>query len=173
MTRRTREGLSLVGGALAFGVAADVLADSVPGRLNVALGLCALVLIAAFLVQRGLVAHAAGRGTPRRAVRAPDGRAHLAGFDHPLRPQPARHRDPRGAGDAGLRAVVWSEAGVLEYPRGALQLAGGAAAGAASLLFNEIDWRSLPDRGPLHRVRAGRSGTALPFHLSRSFSADF
>ena len=154
MTARTREGLSLVGGAVAFGVAADVLADSVPGRLNVALGLCALVLIAAFLVQRGLVAaprSVAPLGVPFAFLTVALiwrdsttlfvlnllGIAILAVLATPR-----------------LRALVWSEAAVLEYPRGAFHLAGGAASGAASLLFNEIDWRSLPDKGPLHRVRA-------------------
>ena len=153
MDARTREGLSLVGGALAFGLAADVLAGSVPGRLNAALGLCALALIGACLIQRGLVTIPVGvtslgvpfglltvaliwRDSTTLFVLNLLGISLLAVLATP-----------------GVRAVGWSRAGITQYPRGAGQLAGGAAAGAASLLFTEIDWHSLPDRGPVHRAR--------------------
>ncbi len=148
----TREGLALLGGAVAFGVAAEVLADALPGRLDMALGLCALVLIAAFLVQRDLVA------LPRRMT--------SLGVPFGLLTVALIWRDSATIfilnllgitilavlATPRLRRVGWTRAEVLQYPRGALQLAGGVIAGAP-LLFNEIDWRSLPQRGPLHRAR--------------------
>ncbi len=153
MSDQTRQGLALVGGALAFGVAADVLGRTVPGRLDAALGLTALLLVAGFLVQRGL-------------VQAPAG---IAPFGLPLalltvaliwRDSPtlfalnllgilllAALTSPR------LRSIGWSRAGVTEYPRGALQVAGAAAAGGVPLLLGEIDWRWLPDGGRLYHAR--------------------
>jgi hypothetical protein len=147
------KGLALLGGAVAFGVAAEVLADVVPDRLNLALGLCALVLVGAVLVQRGFVAlpkETMPLGVPFGLLTVAliwrDSetifRLNLLGIA-----MLAVLATPR------LRRVGWRRAGVLEYPRGALQLAGNAAAGAAWLVFNEIDWRPLPERGPLHRAR--------------------
>lgn len=169
MSDHTRQGLALVGGALAFGVAADVLARTVPGRLDVALGLTALLLVAGFLVQRGL-------------VKAPAG---IAPFGLPLalltvaliwRDSPtlfalnllgilllAALASPR------LRSIGWSRAGLTDYPRGAFQVAGGAAAGAVPLLLGEIDWRSLPDGGPLHRARSLTLGLFLAAPLALLF----
>jgi hypothetical protein len=152
-SERTRQGLALLGSAIAFGVAADVLARAVPGRLDTALGLCALVLIAAFLVQRGLVPmppRTTSLGLPFGLLTvALIWRDSAALFAMNLLGIAilAVLATPR------LRRVGWSRAGVLHYPRGALQLAGGAMAGAAPLVFNEIDWRSLPESGPLHRLR--------------------
>ncbi len=144
---------ALLGGAVAFGVVAEVLADVVPDRLNLALGLGALVLVGAVLVQRGFVA------MPRETL--------SLGVPFGLLTVALIWRDSEtifGLNLLGiailavlatprLRGVGWRRAGVLEYPRGALQLAGNTAAGAAWLVFKEIDWRLLPDRGPLHRAR--------------------
>lgn len=153
VTARTREGLALVGGALAFGLAADVLSRAVPGRLNVALGIGALLLIAGFLVQRGLLP-------------APTGVASL-GVPFALLTVALIWRDSptlfalnllgivivATLASPAVRSVGWSRAELTDYPRAALQLAGGAAAGAAPLIFGEIDWRTLPAGGPLHRAR--------------------
>jgi len=51
---RTRQGLAILGAALALGVIADLLARLVPARLDLALGLGALVLALAALAQSGL-----------------------------------------------------------------------------------------------------------------------
>jgi hypothetical protein len=147
------KGRALLGGAVTFGVAAEVLADVVPDRLNLALGLCALVLVGAVLVQRGFVA------LPKETM--------SLGVPFGLLTVALIWRDSETIfclnllgiailavlATPRLRRVGWTRAGVLEYPRGALQLAGNAAAGAAWLVFNEIDWRPLPERGPLHRAR--------------------
>jgi hypothetical protein len=148
------EKLGLLGGAVAFGVAADVLATSVPGRLDTALGLCALVLIGVVLVQRGRVTMPRGvtslgipfglltvaliwRDSATLFVLNLLGIAMLAVLATPR-----------------LRRLGWARAGVLQYPRGALDLAGGAMAGVVPLVLNEIDWRSLSEKGPAHQARS-------------------
>ena len=55
MSDRTRQGLAILAAALVLGVAADVLLDTVPDRLNVALGLGAFVLVVLALRQAGAV----------------------------------------------------------------------------------------------------------------------
>ena len=55
MTPRTRQGLVLLAVALTLGVVADALARLVPGRLDVVLGLGALVLAIVALAQTGAV----------------------------------------------------------------------------------------------------------------------
>ena len=55
MSPRTRQGLILLAAALALGVVADALARLVPGRLDIVLGLGALVLAIVALVQTGAV----------------------------------------------------------------------------------------------------------------------
>jgi Domain of unknown function (DUF4173) len=157
MTSRTRQGLGFLSAALAFGVCADVLGRTVPARLDVALGLGALLLLAGLLVQRGVVAPPTGlaplglplaflgvsliwRDSPTLFGLNLLGIAVLAALATPW-----------------VRAVVWSRAGVTDYATGAGQLAGSAAWGSIPLVLSDIDWHSLPHRGLARRVR----GTAV------------
>lgn len=146
MTGRSRQALALVTGALAFGVAADVLSRTVPGRLDVALGVSALLLVAGFLVQRGLV--------PAPVDLAPLGMP-LALLTVALiwRDSPALFA-LNLLGMVVLAAAAAPAGRALGYHRGLAQLAGGAVAGAALLVVREIDWRALPSGGPLGHARA-------------------
>ncbi len=146
MTGRSREGLAIVTGALAFGVAASVLSRTIPGRLDVALGVSALLLVAGFLVQRGLV--------PAPADLAPLGMP-LALLTVALiwRDSPALFA-LNLLGMVVLTAAAAPAGRALGCHRGLVQVAGGAVAGAAPLVVREIDWRALPSGGPLAHARA-------------------
>ena len=155
---RTSQGLAVVTAALAFGVAADVLGRTVPGRLDVALGLGALLLAGGATVVRGLVP-------------APSALARL-GVPFALLAVALIWRDSAtlfalnllGIGllaalaSPRVRAAGRRRSGLGDYARGGLQVVGGAAGGAGSLLFAEIDWRSLPDGGPVTRLRGAVIG---------------
>jgi hypothetical protein len=158
MTDRTRQGFAVVGAALAFGISADLLARAIPARLDVALGLGALVLVGGALVYRGRV--------PAPRVLAP------LGVPFALLALALIWRDsaPLFALNLGgiallaalasprVRAVGRRRSGAGDYVRGGLQVVGGAAGGAWPLLFVEIDWRSLPDGGPAQRMRRALVG---------------
>ncbi len=157
MTARTRQGLGILSAALAFGVCADVLESTVPARLDVALGLGALLLLAGFLIEHGVLA------PPARIVPLGLPLAFL-GVSLIWRDSPTLF----GLNLLGIavlavlatpwvRAVVWSRAGVSDYAIGAAQLAGSAAGGSIPLVLSDIEWRSLPQRGLARQVR----GTAV------------
>jgi len=146
-------GLGILAGAAAFGVAADLLTHAVPGRLNTALAICTFVLVAAVLVQRGLMALPGGLS----ALGAP-----FALLAVGLIWRDSATLFALNLLGIGILAVLatprlrrpgWSRAGVTQYALGAMQLGGHAMAGAVPLVFNEIEWRSFSERGPLHRVR--------------------
>ena len=153
MSDRTRQGLAVLGAALAVGVAVDVLARTVPGRLDTALGLGALVLAGGATVYRGLV--------PVPLALAP------LGVPGALLALALIWRDSATlfalnlGGIAGLaalaaprvRAAGRRRSSLGDYVRGGCQVAAGAAGGAAPLLLAEIDWRSLPDGGLARRLR--------------------
>jgi hypothetical protein len=152
VTERTARGLALVSAGLSFGVAADVLGRAVPGRLDVALGAGFLVLLIGYLVQRD-----PGLPSPPTALGPAAGVLALAliwrdsptlfGLNLLALGVVAALATPR------LRARGLARVGVSDCATGALELAGGTAAGTAGLLFSEIDWRGLPDDGPIRRLR--------------------
>ncbi|HEU5040322.1 MAG TPA: DUF4173 domain-containing protein, partial [Gemmatimonadales bacterium] len=155
---RTHQGLAVLGAAVAFGIAADLLGRTVPGRLDVALGLVALVLAGGAIVQRELL--------PAPAALAPLGVpfAFLAGA---LIWRDSATLFALNLGGIALLATLASprvraagrrRSSLADYLQGALQLLGGTAAGAAPLVFTEIDWRALPDGGPVHRLRGTMVG---------------
>ncbi|MBA3257944.1 MAG: DUF4173 domain-containing protein [Gemmatimonadales bacterium] len=161
MTEPNREGLALVAGALAFGVAADVLSRTVPARLDIALGVSALLLVAGILVQRGLLP-------------APVG---IAPFGPPfaLLTVALIWRDSptlfalNFLGMVVLAAAASPAGRSVGYHRGLMQVARGATAGAAPLILREIDWRALSEGGPLSRVRAVLLGLAAAAPLATLF----
>jgi hypothetical protein len=155
---RTRQALAVIGAAAAAGVAADVLASTVPDRLDVALGLGALTLAGAAIVQRGflpvpsalvplgvpfafLAAALIWRDSETLFVLNLLGIAILAGMASPRVRRQGRRRSALG-----------------DYQRGGAQVYGGAAVGAVPLVFCEIDGRALPRQGPLSGVRSALLG---------------
>ena len=166
---RTRRGLAVAGAALATGLAADVLGRVVPDRLDVALGLGALALAAGAIVHRGLVPapHALA------PVAAP---AALLAVALIWRDSGTLFALNLGGllallalGSPRLRAAGPRRASVGDYVAGSAQLAAGAASGAARLLFTEIDWRSLPDGGPVRRTRGALVGLAAAVPVAMLF----
>ena len=153
----SRSGPALLGAALAFGVVANVLSRTVPGRLDVALGVGVLVLLLCLLVERGLIAAQPGLGHLGIPLAFLTGSliwrdsAVLFALNLLGIVLLAALASPR------VRAVGRSRAGLSDYTRGAGQVAGGTAFGAAALLFVETDWRALPDGG-LRQVRGATVG---------------
>lgn len=159
VTEPTRRGLAVLGAALAFGIAAMVLEETVPGRLDAALCLGALTLAGGVLVHQ-------------RSVPMPHWLAPL-GVPCALLSAALIWRDSGtlfalnllGIGLLGalasprVRAVGLRRSRLGDYLRGTAQVAAGAAVGAVPLLGFEIDWRSLPAAGPLHLLR--RAGIGL------------
>jgi hypothetical protein len=165
----TRAGLAILSVALAYGLAAEALSLTVPGRLDVALGLGTLLLAGGFLVQRGLFPVPAGtellslpfalfvvaliwRDSPTLFALNLLGLVLVGALVSPA-----------------VRAAGWLAAGITDYPRGAAQLAGAAAAGAAPLLLRDIDWRALPDRGLLRHARGTLVGLAAAAPVAALF----
>ncbi len=154
---RTRVGLALLAAGLGVGVAADVLAHTVPGRLDVALGLGVLVQAFGVLALAGIV--------PRPDRLAPLGLPlALLGVALIWRDSPTLFAlNLLGVGvvaalaSAWVRTAGWEAAGLTDYARGAGRLAGGAAGGAAVLVLSDIEWGALPAQS---RTRAIR-GTAI------------
>jgi len=166
---RTRQGLAILAAALALGVAADALARLVPARLDVALGLGAVVLALVALAQSG-------------AIRLPGSLAPLGvplallGVALIWRDSPALFAlnllgilTVAALAAPRLRAVDRFRAGLADYAVGGLELAGGSAAGSAALVFRAIEWSTLPGEG---RVRRGR-GAALGLAASVPVAAVF
>lgn len=168
---RSTRGLAVLGAAVAFGLAADVLGRTVPGRLNVALGLAALLLAAAAAIARGLV--------PVPATLAPLG-VPFALLSGALIWRDSGTLFALNLGGIALLAALASprvratgrrRSGLGDYAAGAIQVAGGAVAGAAPLLFREIDWRALPTGGPLQRLRGGLVGLVAAAPVAALFGS--
>jgi hypothetical protein len=147
MTERTRQGLAVLAAGISMGLAADILAHTVPERLNVAVGLGALALMFGFLAHRGFIP------VPPRL--APIG-VPLALLSVALvwRDSPALF-GLNLAGVAGLmvmaspRMIAMSHepAGLGDYAWGAGQVLGGVSLGGFPLLLADIDWRTIPREG--------------------------
>jgi hypothetical protein len=157
MTPRTRQGLVLLAVALALGVVADVLGRLVPGRLDVVLGLGALVLAIVALVQTGAVKLPASLG----ALGVP---LALLGLALLWRDSPTLFAiNLAGVASVAvlasprLRSVGRRRAGLSDYAIGAGELAGAAAAGGPALVLTDIDWATVPVDARARRAR----GTAI------------
>jgi len=169
MSPRTRQGLAILGAALALGLMADLLAHLVPARLDLALGLGALVLALAALAQGGLLslpASLASLGAPLALLGVAliwrDSRTlfalNLVGVL-----TVAALASPR------LRAVGRRRAGLGDYAVGAGELAGASAAGAASLVFTDIEWSTLPVDGRARQARGTAVGLAAAVPVTLVF----
>ncbi len=160
MAGRTREGLAILAAGIALGLAADVLAHTLPGRLNVAVGLGALALMVGFMAQRELIS------LPSK----------LAPIGVPLgllcvalvwRDSPTLFA-LNLLGLAGLLtlasprvvAVSHERAGLADYAWGAGQMLGGATLGGIPLLLSDIEWRSIPRKGGVRVVSDAVVGLA-------------
>jgi hypothetical protein len=165
----TRQGLAILAAAVAFGVVADALGRLVPGRLDAALGLGTLVLALIALAQSGHVSLPASLmplGLPLT----------LLGVALIWRDSPTLFAlNLAGVGTVAalasprLRAVGRRVAGLSDYAVGAAQLAGAGAAGAARLLFTDIDWSSLPVDSRARRARGTAVGLAAAVPVAAVF----
>jgi hypothetical protein len=171
MTDRTRQGIAVLAGALAFGVVADVLARTVPGRLDVALGLGGLVLILLAMAHSGAV-RLPGSLTPLGLPLA------LLGIALIWRDSPALFAlNLAGVATVGalasprLRAVGRRRAGLGDYARGASELLGDAASGAPIVAFNEVDWRTLPVGGRMRQAGGAAVGLAAAVPVAAVFGS--
>jgi hypothetical protein len=169
MSPLTRQGLVLLAVALALGVVADVLVTFVPGRLDVVLGLGALVLAIVALAQTGAV-RLPGSLAPLGAPIALLGLA-LLWRDSPTLfalnlagvASVAVMASPR------LRSVGRRRAGLGDYAIGAGELAGAAAAGAPALIFTDIDWATVPVDARARRARSTAIGMVAAVPVAAVF----
>ena len=168
-TDRTRRGLAFLSAGMALGLTADALQRLVPGRLDAALGIAALVLVLAALAQSGIVALPASLA-PLGAPLALLGLA-LIWRDSPtlFALNLAGVLTVAALASPRLRAVGRRRASLGDYATGAFELAGGAAVGAPTLVFSDIDWASLPADG---RARQAR-GTAIGLAAAAPVAAVF
>jgi hypothetical protein len=166
---RTRQGLAILGAALVLGVVADLLTRLVPARLDVALGLGALVLALAALAQTGLVALPASLaplGAPFALLAVA-----LIWRDSPTLfalnlvgvLTVAALASPR------LRAVGQRRAGPTDYAVGAGELAAAGAAGAVSLVLSDIEWATVSVDGRVRRARGAAIGLAAAVPVALVF----
>jgi hypothetical protein len=171
MSDRTRQGLAILVAALGLGVAADVLLDTVPDRLNLALGLAAFVLVVLALRQAGAV-RLPGKFAPLGAPLALLGLA-LIWRDSPVLfalnllgiGTVAALASPR------LRAVGRRRAGLGDYAHGGLQLAGSAATGAPLVVLADVDWRSLSANGRMRHAGGAAVGVAAAIPVAVLFGS--
>jgi hypothetical protein len=159
----------LLAAALALGVVADALVRLVPGRLDVVLGLGALVLAIVALVQTGAVT-LPGSLAPLGVPLALLGLA-LLWRDSPMLfalnlagvASVAALASPR------LRSVGRRGAGLADYAIGAGELAGAAAAGAPALVLTDIDWATVPVDARVRRARGAAIGMAAAVPVAAVF----
>jgi len=160
---RTRQGLTIGAAALGVSVAGDLLERTVPERLDLALGIGALVLAIGYVFARE-----PELDPPHSGYGLAAGTLALALIWRDSEPLFALNLLAVGAigvlASPQVRAPGRWKAGVMDYVAGALRLGAGAAAGAPVLVFSEIDWRSLPDDTPMRRLRGPVLGllAALP-----------
>ncbi|HET9039240.1 MAG TPA: DUF4173 domain-containing protein [Gemmatimonadales bacterium] len=169
MSPRTRQGLVLLGTALALGLVGDALVHLVPGRLDVVLGLDALVLTIVALAQTGAVPLPASLA-PLAAPLLLLGLA-LLWRDSPILfalnlggvASVAALASPR------LRSVGRRRAGLADYAQAAGELAGAAAAGAPALVLSDIDWATVPLDSRTRRARGTALGMAAAVPVAAVF----
>jgi hypothetical protein len=169
MTPRTRQGLAVLAAGLALGITADALQRLVPDRLDVALGIGAFALALVALAQTGVV-ELPGSLAPLGVPLA------LSGIALIWRDSPtlfalnlagvltvATLASPR------LRAVGRRRAGLADYAVGVGELAGGAAAGAPTLVLTDVDWATIPVDDRARRARGTAIGVAAAVPVAAVF----
>jgi hypothetical protein len=168
MSPRTRQGLLLLGAALALGLVADVLVSFLPARLNVALGLGALAITVLALAETGVVALPVSLGR----LAAP---LLLLGTALLWRDSPTLFA-LNLVGVASVAALaaprlrsVGRRAGLADFAIGAGELAGAAALGAPPLVLRDIDWASLPVDARVRRARGTALGVAAAVPVAAIF----
>ena len=168
MPPRTRQGLVLLAAALALGLVADVLGSLLPTRLDVVLGLEALVLTLLALAETGVVALPASLA-PLAAPLMLLGAA-LLWRDSPtlFALNLAGVASVAALAAPRLRAVGRS-AGLADFAVGAGELTGAAAAGAPALVLSDIDWATLPVDARARRARGTALGMAAAVPVAAVF----
>ena len=163
MSARTRQGLTIGAAALAVSVVGDILERTVPERLDLALGIGALVLAIGYVFTRE---PALDPPHPAYGLAAGVLVVALVWRDSEL----LFALNLLGVGAVGVLALpqvraagLW-KAGLVDYAAGVVRLGAGAVGGAPVLVFSEIDWRTLPDDTPVRRLRGPALGllAALP-----------
>jgi hypothetical protein len=169
MSPATRRGVALLLAALAVGVVDDVLAHTVPGRLDLALALGALVLALIALDQSG-------------AVRVPRSVVPL-GLPLLLFGAALIWRDSAtlfglnllGVASVGLLASPWlravgrRRAQPVDYLRAGVELGVGVAVGGPVLALSEVAWREVPLVAPVRQVGGAVVGLVLAIPVAMVF----
>jgi hypothetical protein len=172
---RTRLGLEIAAAGVAGGIVGDALLRAMPWGLNVAIGTTALAGAGAWLIHRNKIKP--GTDTPWLAITAV-----LLGLAL-LR----RDAENLAAYDvialivtlalaaASLQGEVVSRWYPLDYVRGVVTATFGSIGGSLLLLFNDIQWRELPQdgRGGLRHVRGVALGVLIAAPLLIIFAALF
>jgi hypothetical protein len=167
---RTRQGLAILAAALALGIAAETLARLVPARLDIALGLGAVMLAVAALAQRKVL-EAPGALRPLGIPLA------LLGVALVWRDSPALFAlNLLGVLTAGALASPRLRAGrfrpgLRDYALGSVELAAGGAAGAAPLMLTDIEWSTLPVGDRVRRARGPALGLAASVPVAAVFGS--
>ncbi|MGN6391778.1 MAG: DUF4153 domain-containing protein [Gemmatimonadales bacterium] len=169
MPDHTRRALTLLVTALALGVVADVLAHTVPTRLDAALWLGAAQVAIAALAQAG-------------AVSLPPAQS-LLGLPLALLTVALIWRDSPtlfalnllGIASVGLlasprvRAVGRRCAAVGDYAVGAVELAVASAVGAPTLAFSDVDWGAVPISARAREAGGAAIGLAAAIPVAAVF----
>jgi hypothetical protein len=169
MSSTTRAGLALLLAGAAVGVSGDVLAHTVPGRLDAALALGALVLSLIALAHSGRVR------VPRSLI--PLGLPLLL-FGTALiwRDSPVLFAlNLVGVASVvllaspGLRAAGRRTAHPADYLRAAFELGLGTAVGAPRLALREVEWGAVPSAAPLRRAGGAVMGLVVAVPVAMVF----
>jgi len=152
MSDGTRNGLRLLAAALLLGIAGDVLRLAVPGRLDVALWMVALLLSVAALIRAGFGAAPPDAawlaGTAAILISALIWRDSMALFNLNFGALLGLTAlAARGSGRLPLRV-----AGVTDYLHGGLDTIGTVGAGPVPVVLSVVRWKELPIAAPARRV---------------------
>jgi hypothetical protein len=169
MPPRTQQALVLLGAAVALGLIGDAVVHLVPERLNVVLGLDALLLTVVALAQAGVIA-LPGSLAPLSAPLVLLGLA-LLWRDSPtlFALNLAGVVSVTALASPRLRAVGRRRAGLGDFAAGAVEVAGGAAAGAPALLFTDIDWATVPVDARARQARGAAIGMVAAVPVAAVF----
>jgi hypothetical protein len=170
---RTRLGIEIAAAGVAGGIVGDSLLRAMPWGLNVALGTMALVGVGAWLVRRHHVK--AGPDAPWLAITAV-----LLGLAFLRRDAETLVVFDMLALIATLALAAASVQGeslsrwyALDYARGIVTAAAGSIFGSLLLVFNDVQWRALPQDGRLRHTRGILLGLVIAAPLLIIFAALF
>jgi hypothetical protein len=165
---RTRQGLAFLGAALVLGLLADALLQLVPDRLNLVLGLDAMVLVVVALTHTGFMGLPARLGTLAAPIL-------LLGLALLWHDSPVLFAlNLAGVASVAVLAAprlrsLGTRLGTADYALGAVDLAGASAMGAPALLLTDIDWAAMPD-GNARRLRGLSLGLAVSVPVAFVFA---